>query len=577
MGTVSVDLTSSLAPGSTFAREYQIVRPLAQGGMGVVYVALQLGTMKERALKVMRPSLVQDPRNRERFLLEARAGAALRTDHVVDVIGAGIDEATGAPWIAMELLEGETLAAAVERRGAFSVRDARECFDQLRHALAAAHGAGLVHRDLKPENIFLATPRRADVQFTLKVLDFGIAKTLDGHTAAATSTSAGSPLWMTPEQANAQPVSTATDVWPLGLIAFWMLTGRYFWESPYGAGVTLAALLTEILIMPIEAPSVRAARSGVAARLPQGFDAWFARCVAREPSQRFREGNEALAALIALIDGQHAATAFSATIATNPGAVQPNALPATVAASNAFAQYASSNAPSAWSGSPPGTQAPWSGAPPVTGPVAQSPTPSASAGTRSLIFGVFAVGAIASGLVAARMNDHRSAAAPSVTPAPAYPSAPMYPSYPTMPATSAVPPPQPVQPPQPTLAIAPSPTPAASIAPRPAPTRTIAPPRTHTAPVASAPAPTTPAPSSVHPPITGRTAAIASLCDTADRLDASGNHAAAQQIRASAWGHLRSIESQVHAMQTSDPTTANALGAAATEERAYLTARLGHP
>ncbi len=98
--------------------------------MGAVYVALQRGTNKERALKVMLPELVNDPRSRERFLQEARAGSAIESDHIVEVIAAGIDDATGAPWIAMELLRGETLAQAIEKRGPLSASHAHECLGQ---------------------------------------------------------------------------------------------------------------------------------------------------------------------------------------------------------------------------------------------------------------------------------------------------------------------------------------------------------------------------------------------------------------------------------------------------------------
>lgn len=99
----SVVFNASLSPGSLFGGEYRIVRPLAHGGMGSVYVAVQLATQKERAVKVMHPALVRDARSRERFLQEARAGASLESDHVVEVVGAGVDSETGVPWIAMEL------------------------------------------------------------------------------------------------------------------------------------------------------------------------------------------------------------------------------------------------------------------------------------------------------------------------------------------------------------------------------------------------------------------------------------------------------------------------------------------
>src|SRR5688572_19878197 len=163
-------------PGTVFGGEFKIVRALSSGGMGAVYIAEQASTGKTRALKLMHPELVADAKLRERFEQEARVGALIASDHVVQVIAAGIDPATGAPWMAMELLEGEDLADYLRRRGALPVDEVREIFRQLCHALGAAHAAGIVHRDMKPENIFLAKTRSASGEVCVKVLDFGIAK-----------------------------------------------------------------------------------------------------------------------------------------------------------------------------------------------------------------------------------------------------------------------------------------------------------------------------------------------------------------------------------------------------------------
>src|SRR5277367_6803460 len=104
----------------------------------------------------MRAELVEDPRLRQRFEQEARVGASMASDHVVEVVDAGVDAATGMPWLAMELLEGESLGELVGRRGALPKEDAAEVLGHVAHALAAAHEVGVVHRDLKPENVFVA-------------------------------------------------------------------------------------------------------------------------------------------------------------------------------------------------------------------------------------------------------------------------------------------------------------------------------------------------------------------------------------------------------------------------------------
>ena len=261
-----------LEPGAVFAEEFRIVRPLAAGGMGAVYVAEQLSTAKVRALKVMLPDVVADPRHRERFMQEARVGARIQSPHVVEVTDAGVDDASGTPWIAMELLEGETLAERVRREGPLDGATFRAVMEQLGDAIGSAHAAGVVHRDLKPENLMIARSRLRGVPFVLKVLDFGIATVLSERAAAATVTTViGSPMWMAPEQANrGAKVSAAADVWALGLIAFFACTGRCFWPALEGAeeSFNLSALLVDIMVHPIPPAAERAAALGVADRLP---------------------------------------------------------------------------------------------------------------------------------------------------------------------------------------------------------------------------------------------------------------------------------------------------------------------
>jgi serine/threonine protein kinase len=323
-----------LAPGVVFARDYRIVKALAEGGMGAVYVAEQLSTGKPRALKLMHAQLVADARSRARFEQEARIGATLDSDHIVEVVGAGIDDASGTPWLAMELLKGEDLAALVERRGALAPAEVAAVFEQLGHALGAAHAAKIVHRDLKPENVFLAIARRRDVPFTVKLLDFGIAKVVQ-ESRASTTQAMGSPLWMAPEQTEATGISPATDVWALGLLAYHLLTGEYFWRAArVQDGTAMMQLLREILVEPIASASVRAQEDGVFARLPQGFEGWFARCVARDPRERFAEANAATQGLVALLRAQASAhPSWDPTLAhpaTQPGPLPPGGLaPAT--------------------------------------------------------------------------------------------------------------------------------------------------------------------------------------------------------------------------------------------------------
>ena len=291
-----------LPPDSVVGEDYRLSELLGAGGMGAVYVAEQLSTGKRRALKLMHPQLVEDPRQRKRFAQEARVGSLFASDHVVEVIGAGVDEPTGLPWIAMELLEGENLARAVQRTGPVAGPVLCRWFRQLGHALDAAHGAGVVHRDIKPENIFLASSRGAEGTGVIKVLDFGIAKVVAATQATATAL-LGSPAWMAPEQTDpGAPITPLTDLWPLGLLAFWLLTGQLFWRAAADPNASMHSVLKEILFDAIPRPSRRAADLGCAERLPAGFDDWFDRCVHREPRARFPSAGELVSALAALLE-----------------------------------------------------------------------------------------------------------------------------------------------------------------------------------------------------------------------------------------------------------------------------------
>jgi TPR repeat protein/tRNA A-37 threonylcarbamoyl transferase component Bud32 len=274
-----------LEVGVLVGGDYRVERKLSEGGMGAVFVAEQVSTGAKRALKVIRPELLRHGKLRDRFAQEAKVTARIASDHVVSVVAAGVDADLGLPWIAMELLHGETLHGLVATRGALPPELAIAVLRQLAHAIDAAHAAQVVHRDLKPDNVFLATSRMSGVPFFVKVLDFGIARIL--HEAFETKTeSLGTPLWMAPEQAGSgDPVGPWTDVWAFGLIAFFLLTGRPYWKASMGEASPLA-IVREVCLDPLEPASMRARALGFDGDLGEGFDAWFAECVARDPKDR---------------------------------------------------------------------------------------------------------------------------------------------------------------------------------------------------------------------------------------------------------------------------------------------------
>ncbi len=286
--------------GSLIGGRYRVERKLAQGGMGALYIVQHEGTGRRMALKVMHPRYVADAKSRGRFAQEARLGSMIASDHIVEVYDAGVDEERGIPYLAMELLEGETVAARLTRIGrgrGLAPSDAHEVLRQLCSALAAAHARNVVHRDLKPENLFLV-PRADGAGFTLKVLDFGIAKLLNPSQSAQNVTTAiGTPLWMAPEQNTTAELTPATDVWAVGLIAFRLLSGRFYWRGASGRELDMAMLLAELERERLPPASERARELGVADDVPSSLDPWFSRCIVRDPAARFQNGTELGAAL----------------------------------------------------------------------------------------------------------------------------------------------------------------------------------------------------------------------------------------------------------------------------------------
>jgi phosphate transport system substrate-binding protein len=291
--------TRVLRTDTLIAGAYRVVKPIAEGGMGMVYEVEQVATGARRALKVMHGRFADDDGLRTRFVREARIAAAVPTDHVAQVVDAGLDRDTGALFIVMELLEGSTLSQELRRRILFEWSDALAILAQVAHALGAAHVLGIVHRDLKPANVFLAQSRRVATPFNVKLLDFGIAKAVAG--SEATAAVLGTPTWMAPEQTTVDAaIGPEADVWSFGLLAFLLLTGRHYFAAANAPSIATAAVLREVILDPLAPASVRAAEMNVADRLPDGFDAWFARCVDRTPSRRFRDARAAFEPLALL-------------------------------------------------------------------------------------------------------------------------------------------------------------------------------------------------------------------------------------------------------------------------------------
>ena len=328
-----------LGAGQIFAGRYRIERFLAEGGFGAVYVAEQLATDAQVAVKVLWPHVLQAKDAVEKFEQEARIAGRVNSDHIVRVVDAGFDPETQMPFLVMELLVGEDLGRLVETQGRVAPDLVVEYLRQTASALDRAHAytdrdgvlRPIVHRDLKPENLFVA--RRDNGENVIKVLDFGIAKVL-GATSNVSQEVKGTPLYMAFEQAGVGSITPRTDVWALGLIAFFLLTGQSYWRAAHSAEASLMQLFGEVLSLPLDPPSHRLAQLGLPQNLPPEFDAWFFGCVNRDVNQRFASAGAAIAALGTLYGivpvGSRSAPSFQGVAGADQGP-QPQAAAAITA------------------------------------------------------------------------------------------------------------------------------------------------------------------------------------------------------------------------------------------------------
>ncbi len=234
---------SAINVGSTIAGKYRVDRVLGRGAMGEVFAATHIALGQRVAIKVLLTTRAAQAH--ERFLREARAVVPLRSQHVTRVSDVGTLE-NGAPYLAMELLDGRDLAAVLEERGRLPIPEAVEYVLQACEAVGEAHRNGIVHRDLKPANLFLTT--HADGSPCVKVLDFGVSKVAGapGLKLTTEGQAVGSPLYMSPEQMLGKlDVDERSDIWALGVILYELIAG---W-TPFHSE-TMVALQTAVLVKP---------------------------------------------------------------------------------------------------------------------------------------------------------------------------------------------------------------------------------------------------------------------------------------------------------------------------------------
>jgi serine/threonine protein kinase/formylglycine-generating enzyme required for sulfatase activity len=211
---------------------YRVLKVLGHGGMGIVFQAEDVQLRRLVALKVMKPALADNAVNRQRFLREAQAAAAVRHDHVVTIYQ--VDQDRDVPFLAMELLAGETLEARLQREERLPPAEVMRIGREIATGLAAAHERGLIHRDIKPSNIWLEGERGR-----VKILDFGLVRAAgDEPRLTATGAIAGTPEYMAPEQARGEPLDHRADLFSLGCVLYRLAVG----EAPFRGKEPLAVL-----------------------------------------------------------------------------------------------------------------------------------------------------------------------------------------------------------------------------------------------------------------------------------------------------------------------------------------------
>ncbi|HET9951240.1 MAG TPA: protein kinase [Candidatus Eisenbacteria bacterium] len=299
-----------LAPGARLG-PYEIHGLLGAGGMGEVYRARDTRIGREVAVKVLPGAVAGDPERQQRFEAEARAAGSINHPNIITLHDVGV--ADGAPYLVTEILDGETLRAALGA-GALTPQRATSLVAQAAQGLAAAHAHGIVHRDLKPENMFVLRDGR------LKILDFGIAKATRTETTAtmettpvfasltASGTILGTVSYMSPEQLRDQPVDHRADLFALGAILYELLTGRQAFTGATAADRVSAILVAEPKPLPAE----------VEGALP-GIGAVVSRLLAKEPADRFASAAD-LAFTLGILQGRPAGAGGSEAAASAPDA-----------------------------------------------------------------------------------------------------------------------------------------------------------------------------------------------------------------------------------------------------------------
>ena len=253
---------------------YQIVEVIGRGGMGLVLKGSDPALARVVAIKVLAPELSYLGSARLRFAREARAAASVAHDHVVAIHA--VDSWNGLPYLVMQYVAGKSLQGRIERDGPLAVREVLRIGMQVASGLAAAHAQGLVHRDIKPANILLENGIER-----VKITDFGLARAADDASLSQSGVAAGTPHYMSPEQARCEPIDHRADLFGLGGVMYAMCTGH----PPFRAETAMAVLRRVCEDTP---RSIRVDHP----EIPAWLEAIIAKLLAKDPAARFQTAAE---------------------------------------------------------------------------------------------------------------------------------------------------------------------------------------------------------------------------------------------------------------------------------------------
>jgi dienelactone hydrolase/predicted Ser/Thr protein kinase len=268
-------LFKELTTGSTFAGRYQVIEELGKGGMGKVYKVLDKDIEEKIALKLLKPEVAADEELVQRFRNELKTARRIIHKNVCRMFDLG--KAEGTHFITMEYVPGENLKSFIRRSGQLTIGKTVSIARQVCEGLREAHRLGIVHRDLKPQNIMI------DVDGNVRIMDFGIARSLKSESFTGKGVIIGTPEYMSPEQVDGQDADRRSDIYSLGIVLYEMVTG----QPPFGGDSTLGIALRQKTEFPSEPKKINVS-------VPEGLNRLIMKCLDKDPAKRYQNAEELL-------------------------------------------------------------------------------------------------------------------------------------------------------------------------------------------------------------------------------------------------------------------------------------------